>query len=387
MQLGNRRNQHSFAQIPQVNMARSKFDRSFAIKDTFDFDYLIPIFVDEVIPGDTHSLTVNAFARLATQIVPIMDNMYMDYFFFFVPNRLTYSNWEKLNGAQDNPGDSTDFIMPQLTPGAAFAVNSIFDKYGLPTGVANVVVKNTCPLRSYIKIWNDWFRDENLQNSITLPTGAGPDTQAMFSLQKRGKRKDYFTGALPFLQKGPAVSFSLAGTAPVWGSGTVDPTSQHPNQSPVVAAFLDRVTTDGVFKGNMTYSSNTTSAPGGISNFSVQAGTGYTGTVSGSGNNSVQNTDFVFMNEAYSKAFNASAQAPFYADATGLTAGTVNQLRQSIMMQSLFELDARGGTRYVEILKAHFNVISPDFRLQRAEYLGGGTVTINHTQLHKIQQL
>ena len=152
--IGNRKNQHSFARIPDMNIPRSKFDRSYAVKDTMDFDYLYPIHVDEVIPGDTHNLSVNAFIRLATQIVPIMDNMYVDFFFFFVPNRLTWTNWEKFNGAQDDPGDSTSFVVPIMTPGAAFTVGTIFDKMGLPTDVANVPVDNTLPLRSYIKIYN-----------------------------------------------------------------------------------------------------------------------------------------------------------------------------------------------------------------------------------------
>lgn len=373
MQLGSRNNQHSFAQIPDVRMARSKFDRSYTVKDTMDFDYLVPIYVDEVIPGDTHNLTMETFTRLATQVVPVMDNMYIDYFFFFVPNRLTYENWEKLNGAQDNPGDSVDYVMPIMTPGAAFTVGSIFDKFGLPTDVANVAVLNTLPLRSYIKIWNDWFRDENLQNSVTLPTDVGPDVQGDFTLLKRGKKKDYFTGALPWPQKGTAVSFPLAGSAPVWGSASTAPTATDNNFAPIVGASVTAATTNRQFLGPL----GMYFTGGGVLPAGDTAGAPITVAGSGAASGATRTAGFSFMDEAASLAVNANAVAPFTADLTTATAGTVNQLRQAIMYQSLLELDARGGTRYVEILKAHFNVISPDFRLQRAEYLGGGSITIN----------
>lgn len=339
---GSRFNQHSFAQIPDVHIARSTFDRSFTVKDGYNFDTLYPFYLDEVIPGDTYNVTMQAFARLATQIVPIMDNMYVDYHFFFVPNRLVWTNWEKFNGAQDNPGDSTSYTLPVLTTGAAFAVDSIFDKFGLPTGAANVAVNNTLPLRAYIKIYNDWYRDENFVNSVTLPNGNGPDTQAMFSLQKRGKRKDYFTSALPWPQKGNAVSMPLGTTAPIKGIG------------------FD--------------SSFGPAANAGASVYYQPNGQTITGSVP------VAN----FANTTHAAVQFQSAAAPgagnlpqIFTDLSNATAATINQLRLAFMTQSLLELDARGGTRYVEILRAHFGVVSPDFRLQRAEYLGGGTQKIN----------
>ena len=197
--LGNRYSQHSFAQTPKVHLERSQFDRSFSIKDTHNFDYLVPIFCDEILPGDTVNLTLNTFARLATQKVPIMDNLYIDYFFFFVPNRLVWDNWERFNGAQDNPGDSTSYICPQITAPTVtgFTVGSIFDKYGLPTGVPSLLIKNALPLRGYNLIFNTWFRDQNLQNSVTVQKDNGPDVVANYNLLKRGKRHDYFTSALP----------------------------------------------------------------------------------------------------------------------------------------------------------------------------------------------
>lgn len=341
--LGNRYSQHSFAQIPDVKMARSQFDRSFAIKDTMDFDYLNPIFVDEVIPGDTFNLTVNAFARLATQLVPIMDNMYVDYFFFFVPNRLIYDKWEKLCGAQDNPADTTDYIMPQLTFAAGKPdVNTIYDKYGLPTDIAaGYTIKNTLPLRAYNKIWNDWFRDQNLQNSVTVPTDEGPDAESDFTLLKRGKRHDYFTSCLPWPQKGDDVIMPLAGDAPVRGLGRVN--SGNWTTGPVTAYEMD---------GAATYAAYVPVDWDGSTNhrFYVERNIG----------------SAPLNNYPYIRADLSEAMGP-----------SVNEFREAIMMQSLLELDARGGTRYVEILRAHYGVVSPDFRLQRAEYLGGGTSKIN----------
>ena len=330
MNLGNRNSQHSFARIPDVNTTRSQFNRSFAVKDTFDFDELVPIFVDEILPGDTANVNVKTFARLATQVKPVMDNMYLDYFFFFVPNRLIWDNWEKFNGAQDDPGDSTDFLIPTIeSPVGGFLNGTVYDHLGLPTEIAGLEI-NALPLRAMNLIWNEWFRDQNLQDSITVNKDDGPDAPTDYVLKKRAKKHDYFTSALPFPQKGDAVELPLGTSAPVLGLGN--------------SARFNDGTSNRILE---------------IQSGSVNAE--FSGAASGS-----------------TLGMSADVTTPWlYADLSAATAATINQLRQAFMVQSLLELDARGGTRYVEIIKAHFNVVSPDYRLQRPEFLSGGSTVMN----------
>ena len=322
---------HQFAMIPKADIPRSSFDAQKTYKTTFDAGYLVPVIVDEVLPGDTWNLRMTAFSRLATPLYPIMDNMIMESFFFFVPNRLVWTNWVKMMGQQDNPGDSISYSVPQMTsPAGGYAVNSLQDYMGLPTAGqitgSNTVTHNALYLRAYNLIWNEWFRDENLQNSVVVDKGDSASNPADYVLLRRGKRKDYFTSALPWPQKGAAVTLPLGTKAPV--------------------AF------DGV-AGNVA---------GVISTTQGNAVKGFvTGTPSGNQLEMGTNT----------------LTYGLYADLSQATAATINQIRQSFQIQRLLERDARGGTRYTEILRAHFGVVSPDARLQRPEYIGGGSTPIN----------
>jgi hypothetical protein len=308
-----------FSRAPKAEIQRSVFNRDHGLKTTIDAGNLYPIFYDEALPGDTFQLTANGFGRLATPINPFMDNLYIQTFFFAVPFRILWDNWEKFCGEQINPGDSTDYSTPQIQ-GVTVAEETLFDYFGLPTGVANINFNNFAG-RGYNLIWNEWFRDENLQNSLTVDLGDGPDDIADYTIQKRGKRHDYFTSALPWPQKGDAVTLPLGTTANI--------------------AF------DGV-------------GAGGGQDLAVLDNTGALGKLSAS-------STFV------TGSGTAGATAgQLYADLSTATSATINQLREAFQVQGLLERDARGGTRYKEIIQGHFNVTSPDMRLDRPEYLGGG---------------
>ena len=309
---------HEFSRVPQAEIQRSTFNRVHGLKTTFDSGLLVPIYVDEVLPGDTFQCNATGFGRLATPIYPIMDNMYVETFFFFVPNRLIWDNWEKFNGAQDNPGDSTDYLVPQIT-GATITGNSLYDYMGLPTAVAGIEFNNLHG-RAYNLIWNEWFRDENLQDSLVVDKGDGPDTLTDYTLQKRGKRHDYFTSALPWPQKGDAVQLPLGTSAPIAMDGPLYPTTNR------VGVYSTSAAADSTMYDNGRLMLHGPTTP----------------------------PDNVL-----------------YADLSDATAATINQLREAFQIQRLYERDARGGTRYTEILQSHFGVTSPDARLQRPEYLGG----------------
>lgn len=387
------RKNNRFSQIPNSPIQRSVFDRSHDYKTTMNAGYLIPFFVDEVLPGDTFKLRVNAFVRMNTLVAPFMDNVFMDTFFFFVPSRLVWDNWQRFCGEQKNPGDSTDFLIPSLSGTNTFANGSIFDYMGLPTGVAldpaNTPI-NALPFRAYNLIYNEWFRDENLIDSIPVLTGDGPDPISNYTLRKRAKRHDYFTSALPWPQKGPSVDVGLTGNAPIVGFGqdgyqfnfTSDPADgQGPSSGwQLGTADVNHMGKLQAFFGNsvgvgnqarvwQNYSSSSSPWTDVIQQQDEASSVQLTA-LKGSGISS-----FYHFGGGHLLPTDPS-QTP-YADLSGVSAITINDLRQAFQIQKFYEKWARGGSRYTETLRVMFNVISPDARLQRPEYLGGTHSRVN----------
>jgi hypothetical protein len=350
-------------------MKRTKFDRSHVYKTTFNSGKLIPVFVDEVLPGDTARMSVNYFARLATPIKPIMDNIYLDWFFFFVPNRLVWEHWQNFCFEQEDPDDSTDYVIPTVTAtgnsGNAY-IGSLWDYFGLPVNTSgNLSGISALPFRGVYLIWNEWFRDENLQKSVKIQKGdlnevlnssraseqpawvftPGSSIAPGLVCPPRGKRHDYFTSALPWTQKGPGVSIGLAGTAPVQGTATLT--------MPNSVAIYSNGSSD--FLANMP---GTLNKPGAEELYHTNK---YIGVRAGTGNTSVSgvSSDGWFANLDESSIF------------------TINSLRTAFQMQKFYERLARGGSRYTEVLRSFFGVVSPDARLQRPEFLGSFTKMVN----------
>lgn len=352
---------HRFSDAPAMYMKRTKFDRSHVYKTTFNSGKLIPVFVDEVLPGDTTRMSVNYFARLATPIKPIMDNIYLDWFFFFVPNRLVWEHWQNFCFEQEDPDDSTDYVIPTVSAtgnSENVYVGSLWDYFGLPVNTSgNISGISALPFRGVYLIWNEWFRDENLQKSVKIQKG---DTNEVLNSARsseqpawvftsgtnifpglvcppRGKRHDYFTSALPWTQKGPGVNISLTGDAPVFGDG-------------------QRL---------------------GLAPDSASNAVGY---MSMTGN-----VGAIFRNEGGSEwnsgqsAFVTSdkSKSGLLADLSDVSAITINGLRTAFQMQKFYERLARGGSRYTEVLRSFFGVVSPDARLQRPEFLGSFTKMVN----------
>lgn len=357
---------HRFSDAPAMYMRRTKFDRSHVYKTTFDSGKLIPVFVDEVLPGDTTRMSVNYFARLATPIKPIMDNIYLDWFFFFVPNRLVWEHWQNFCFEQEDPGDSTDFVMPTITATGntdnAYT-GSLWDYFGLPVNTAgNLSGINALPFRAVYLIWNEWFRDENLQKSVKIQKG---DTNEVLDSSRsadqpswvftsdtsivpglacppRGKRHDYFTSALPWTQKGPGVEIPLVGNAPIYA-----PTS----------AGVQNPSKDGIL-----YTSN--------ADISSTPRLGYA--------RAIRDGNWVSSITGNAAPSNAAASSfQLYADLSDVSSATINSLRTAFQMQKFYERLARGGSRYTEVLRSFFGVVSPDARLQRPEFLCSFTKMVN----------
>lgn len=337
-------NIHQFSMTPRADIPRSRFKIESAHKTTFDAGYLVPIYVDEILPGDTFSIDMTAFCRMSTPLFPIMDNLYLDTQWFFVPNRLVWDNWQKFQGERIDPGDSIDYLVPQVvSPVGGYSQGTIYDYLGLPTNggqhsSSGTTSVNAMFLRAYNLIYNEWYRDENLQDSMPVHRGDGPDPHTDYGLKLRGKRHDYFTSALPWPQKGDSVRLPLGLTAPVVSNNQAIYLSPTSNMSaPHIMHVVD---------AGGTYALQASGLPA--------AG---------------QPVGFHGM------------QTGLYTDLSEATAATINQIRQSFQVQKLLERDARGGTRYTEILQSHFGVNSPDARLQRPEYLGGSSTRINITPI------
>ena len=356
--------QHVFAQLPKVQIPRSAFKRNMTWKTAFDSGYLVPIYVDEALPGDTFNVKLQQFARLSSPLsLPVMDNIYLDTFFFAVPLRLLWDNFERMCGARDNPDDHNDYLAPIIDwKDGSCTEQSLSDYLSIPLGYKGVCT--SLWHRAYNLIWNEWFRDGNLQDSVEVPTGDGPDDIGLFNLLRRGKRHDYFTSALPWVQRGPASSIGLAGYAPVSGFDgdnfrsfalSADPDSERGS------AYLIRGSTQA-----------------------SSMGAGF----------SIANTSFPFSKPGSSVV--ASNSFPdglktlavpvgsLFADLSQASAITINSLREAFAIQRQLERDARAGSnRFTEILLTNFGVTSPDARLQRPEYLGGGSYPL---QVHTVAQ-
>lgn len=377
---------HRFSDAPAMYMKRTKFDRSHVYKTTFNSGKLIPVFIDEVLPGDTTRMSVNYFARLATPIKPIMDNIYLDWFFFFVPNRLVWEHWQNFCFEQEDPDDSTDYVIPTVsaTGNSENAyIGSLWDYFGLPVNTSgNLSGISALPFRGVYLIYNEWFRDENLQKSVKIQKGdtnevlnsaraaeqpswvftSGTNIVPGLACPPRGKRHDYFTSALPWTQKGPGVSVGLAGTASI-----VDPTPatgyllhSGDRQLAAVSAYGGDASSSGGRR--VTFGNDSIRIHRYAENYSTIGG--FAGNTSSDVTIDAQKASTYLGNDSY-------------VDLDTSSIFTINSLRTAFQMQKFYERLARGGSRYTEVLRSFFGVVSPDARLQRPEFLGSFTKMVN----------
>lgn len=361
-----------------ITMPRSRFDRNSSVKLSFNVGDIIPFYIDEVLPGDTFNISTSKVVRMQPMVAPIMDNIYLDTYYFFVPNRLVWEHWKEFNGENTQNAwiPQTEYQVPQLVSPAegGWSVGTIADYMGIPTGVPNLSV-NALPFRAYGLIMNEWFRDENLSDPINIPlddaTVNGVNTGTFITDVCKGglpytaaKYHDYFTSCLPAPQKGPDVTIPVAegGIYPVYATGDQHPIDSFPTDSsgtiyPLHYSLAYTPSVSSTHDTKYSYISANGSWP----------------------NGSVGVTDFT--DGTYDKS-NRLAPSNLWAISSGnAQAATINQLRLAFQIQKMYEKDARGGTRYIELLKAHFGVTSPDARLQRPEYLGGNRVPININQV------
>lgn len=373
---------HRFSDAPAMYMKRSKFDRSHVYKTTFNSGKLIPVFVDEVLPGDTTRMSVNYFARLATPIKPIMDNIYLDWFFFFVPNRLVWEHWQNFCFEQEDPDDNTDYVIPTVSATGnsdnAY-LGSLWDYFGLPVNTSgNLSGISALPFRGVYLIYNEWFRDENLQKSVKIQKGdtnevlnsarssdqpswvfkSGTDIVPGLACPPRGKRHDYFTSAFPWTQKGPGVSIGLAGTATL-----VDP-------SPVSGYFVQQ-DDDRLGAAQLSKNGDIGEIFNGTGSLTYSRGGRATAIVGHAAPDSLLG---VTANAVSGSSWLSKSA---YADLDSSSIFTINSLRTAFQMQKFYERLARGGSRYTEVLRSFFGVVSPDARLQRPEFLGSFTKMVN----------